>query len=289
MYHEVSDGKPYPRLFLLGISRHAGQHFGKTSDIFMRKTEQEMLRIMIDQAENKLVVVPAAVEGIVIHIGKKISRPAAVPLIVKAKSALLGRSGYLRPICSFFGDHQDTAILFMYRLVQRFDEILRLQVLVSPIDIGNPAARRPIIIQVNDFGDIGNPQTVHMTKRTPVKCTGQQIIHHFFSAKIEGQITGLRLALLGGLCVFIEGAAVCTEERLIFFGKKGGGKVQNDTNPVPVQRINDLHEMLHPSDLGGKRKKIRDGIGIRIVMFHYRHKFHGIKPILLHQMKKGLG
>ena len=91
--HHISDKGTNARELHIIVARHFIYKRAFTvNNLIVRNRKQEVFGECIEKAEGKRIVMERAVKRVERHIAKHIVHPAHIPLVVKAKSAVLCRS-----------------------------------------------------------------------------------------------------------------------------------------------------------------------------------------------------
>ena len=149
MDHQVSESHPQICKFLFLISREFGyQRSLAMVNGTMRERKYKILAVIVDHTENQITVMISAEDRIQLHIAEEITLPAIVPLIIKTESVLRNRSRYLRVSRMFLCDQHRVAALFLKYGIQLFQEVNRIQIFISAVDIGYPLTFIFAVIQI---------------------------------------------------------------------------------------------------------------------------------------------
>jgi hypothetical protein len=100
------------------------------------------------QPEQDAAVMIFTVDRIFADVIQRVMHPAHIPLIPKAETAELDRPRYLRPCGGFLrrcGGMRETGEHFGIEAPQEVD---RFEVLPSAVNIGDPAASGPAIVEI---------------------------------------------------------------------------------------------------------------------------------------------
>ena len=112
-----------------------------------------MLRIGVDHGERDLVVMPLAVDGLLVQILQRVVHPAHIPLEAESDAALVRRGGDAWIRGGLLGDHHDARVVLVRRGIGFLEEVDGFEVLAPAVDIGVPLAGLAAVVEVEHRGD----------------------------------------------------------------------------------------------------------------------------------------
>ena len=95
----------------------------------------------------------APMDGFLLEVIECVIHPSHVPLACEPESTIGGRAGDTRPGGRFFCCRDDTLMVFMHGFVELTEKLDGLQILPSPMTVGNPLVMFPAVIQVKHGGN----------------------------------------------------------------------------------------------------------------------------------------
>ena len=99
---------PHVGQLLPAVAGHLAQQRAlAVHDLVVADRQHEVLAPGVHQRERHLVVVPLAVDRLVLHVLQRVVHPAHVPLQAEAEAAQVGRPGHARPRGRLLGDGHD--------------------------------------------------------------------------------------------------------------------------------------------------------------------------------------
>ena len=100
--------------------------------------------------------------------------PAHVPLVAEAQPALIDGARHLRPGGRLLGDGDDAGMGAVGARVEGLEEGDGFQVLAAAMDVGDPLARRPAVVEVEHGGDRIDPEPVDVIAVEPEQRVGER-------------------------------------------------------------------------------------------------------------------
>ena len=158
-----------------------------------------------------------------------------------------------------------------------------LQVLIAPIEVGNPFAVILPIVQIEHGSNCVHPDSVCMVLVRPEQCVGNQEIGHAGTSVIVNQSTPMGMGTLSGVHVLIDAGAVKCGHAICIPGKMGRYPVQYNADSLTMHIIHKIHEILRSAIAAGRGVISGDLIAPGFIqgMLHHRHKLHmGISHVL---------
>jgi hypothetical protein len=169
-------------------------------------------------------------------------------------------------------------------LVEALEEGDRLQVLASTVTIRDPLSGRARVVQIEHGGDRIHSESVHVIPVEPEQRVADEEVRHFVSTVIEDQGAPLGMLSLPRVRVLVEMRAVEEGEAVGVPRKVGRDPVQDDADAVPVEAVDEVHEVLRRAvaarrgevaeDLvapGAVERVLRDGHELDVGVAHVAH------------------
>ena len=153
--------------------------------LVVRHRQHEVLVEGVDQAERQLVVMVAAVDRIVAHVGAGVVHPAHVPLQAEAQPAEVRGPRHARPGRRFLGDRQHAGVLEMGLLVQLLEERDGLDILPPAVLVGQPVAVLAAVVEVEHRGHGVHANPVHVVLVHPEQGVGGEVVADLVPAVVE--------------------------------------------------------------------------------------------------------
>ena len=123
------------------IARHlAVQGTLAVHDFVVADGQYVVFGVGVHHGEGDLVVVPLAVDGLLVQILEGVVHPAHVPLHAEADAAGGSGGGDARPCGGLLGDHHDAGVVLVRGGGGLLEEVDGLQVLASAVDVRAPMA-----------------------------------------------------------------------------------------------------------------------------------------------------
>ena len=159
----VGEQRTDPGVLLPIVARHLAKHGTlAVHNLIMADRQHIVFRIGIHHGEGDLVVVPFAVDRLLMQVLQGVVHPAHVPLEAESQAACVGRCGDARVCRGFLGDHHDARIVLVCRGVGFLEEVDGLEILAASVDVRMPLAGLAAVIQVQHGGDRVHAESVDM-------------------------------------------------------------------------------------------------------------------------------
>ena len=198
-------------------------------------------------------------------IFQKIIHPAHVPLEVKAKTAVFRIACDHRPCRGFFRNHNRTRLALMHNGIEVTEKFNRFQILIFSVLVGNPLTILLAVVEIQHGCHGVNAQTVDMVFGQPIQRIGNQEILDLVSAVVKNFGAPIRMLALLWVCILIQRLAVKVCQTVFVTRKMCRNPVQNDTDFMLMQIIDEVHKVLRRAVAGCRRIISRDLIAPRAV------------------------
>ena len=120
--------------------------------------------------------------------------------------------------------------------------------------VGNPAAGRPAVIEIEHRGDRIDAQTVDAVSVKPEQSAGEQEIRDFGAAEIVDQRVPVQMPALFGLGMLVNGGPVEAAEAVRIVGKVSRNPIQQDAKAGAVAGIDQVREIGRAAEAAGRRE-----------------------------------
>ncbi len=248
-----------------------------------------VLREGVHQGEGDVPVVELAEVGVQLDIVADVIHPAHVPLEVKAQTAVVHRLGHLGPGGGLLGHHEHVGVGGEDGGVQVLEELDGLQVLVAAVDVGQPLALLPVVVQVEHGGHRVHPQAVHVVLLQPEHGRGEEEGAHLRPAEVEHVGAPLLMLPLPGVGVLVGGGAVEVVQAEGVPREVGGDPVHDDPDARLVELVDKVFQVVRSAETagggevagtlvapGGVQGVLGDGEQLHVGKAHLLHVGHQI-------------
>ena len=135
-------------------------------------------------------------------------------------------------------------MLAMTELVEPFDEVDRLEVFVAAEDVGDPLAGLARIVEIEHRGDGVDPQAVEVVAIEPEERVAEQEVANLGPAVVEDLGAPVAMFAQPWVGMLVEMRAVEIAQAVRIVGEVGGNPVEDDAVAVPVQRVDEVGEVV---------------------------------------------
>ena len=206
--HEAEIGAQIREL-LPAVARHlAEQRALAVHHLVVAQRQHEILGEGVEQAERHLVVMVAAVHGVLAHIFQRVVHPPHVPLVAEAEPAAVDRAGHLRPGGRFLGDRGGAGMVAEDARVHLADEGDRLEVLAPAMHVRDPLAGLAAVVEVEHGGDGVDAERVDVELLQPVERVGDEEVRDLAAAEIVDQRVPVAMEAEARVLVLVKRGAV---------------------------------------------------------------------------------
>ena len=246
MRHHIAQERPIRgELFFFGLTAHLLQHGAfSVDDLVMRNGENVVLRETVEERERQLVVVERPVDGVEGDVAEHIVHPAHVPLEVESQTADVGGFGDHGPCCGFLCDHEDVRIPGECRLIQMPQEVYRLQVLVTAVNVGTPFAVLPVVVQIEHGCHCVHPESVQMEVLQPAAGAGDQERAYLAFAVVKYSGSPALVFHFQRIGIFIAVCAIEFAQPHGVFREVCRNPVQDDADACLVEQVDHFPEVV---------------------------------------------
>ena len=207
--------------------------------LVMRQRQHEVLAEGVHQAEGHLVVVPAPVQRVFLHVAQGVVHPAHVPLEVEAQAAGIRGRGHAREGRGLLGHGEAAGALHTHHLVHALEQGNGLQVLAPAVYVGHPLTVVARVVAVEHGGHRVHAQAVHTLALQPVQRAAHQEVAHLVAAEVVDEGVPVVVEAFARVGVLVQRRAVELRQAV-----RVGGKVRR--HPVhqhaQAPRVAGLHE-----------------------------------------------
>ena len=225
-------------LLLLCLPRHPGKQgrmpFGKHR---LGKRKDIVFAVLVQHGVSELAVMPGAFLRAERNIIQEALGPAKIPAVVKAQAVIPHVSRGHRPFGGAVRDQHHIRECFPEGLRQLPDKIHSFQILPAAVHV---------VISVSEIQNgrhVHDAEAVDMVSLRPEQKACREEIVHLRAAEAEHR--GISAA--GRL---IELCPVKFRQAEAVLREPCPGPVQDHTDPLPVQKINERHKLLRRSEAG---------------------------------------
>ncbi len=261
---------------LPGVARHLGEQGAfAVNNLVVRKWKHKVLVIGIHQRERDIGLLVAAIDRVQFHVCEHIVHPAHVPLKTEAESTYICWARDERPGGRFFRDGERTGLLGIGCLIKLAQEAYSLQVFAATETIGNPFTGLARVVQVEHGGHRIDTQSIDMVLAQPENGAGNQEIAHLAPSIIKDVGAPFLMLALARIGVFVEMGAIEVAQAMQIFRKVARNPVEDDTDAISVEIIDEVLEVLWRTVAAGGCKVACHLIapGGIIGIFGNRHQF----------------
>ena len=216
-------------------------------DLVVRERQDEVLVPGVDHRERQLVVVEAAVHGLLREVLERVVHPAHVPLEAEAETAEIGRPRDARPGGRLLRDRHHARLAAVDDLVQLAQEGDGLQVLAAAVDVRHPLAVLARVVEVEHRGDGVDAEAVGVVLAQPVERVREQEVAHLVAAEVEDQRAPVGMRAAARILVLVERRPVEARERELVAREVRGHPVEDDADPGLVERVHERPEVIRLS------------------------------------------
>src|SRR6478736_2459486 len=178
-------------------------------DFVVAQDKNKVFMESVDHRKGRFPLVEPAVDWLAAHIEQKVVHPVHIPFKAEPEAAEIGRTRNTRPGGGFLCDGHDPWKPRIAHFVKALDELNRLQIFASAMDVWHPFAWLARVVQVEHRRHRVDPKTVDVEFVEPVKAVRDKKIAHFVSAVIEDQRTPITVLTLAGISMLVK---VCSVE-----------------------------------------------------------------------------
>ena len=234
--------------FAVVIAVHLLQDGGLAVDVLVVREGQDIVLVVkIHHGEGQLALVLGALLRSLFEVVQGIVHPAQVPLVVKAQTAVLHRSGDLGIVGAVLRNEHGGGMTLLEAGVHGFEEFQRAAV--------DAPGRVPL--PVDQAADCIHPQAVGVEVPQPVVGAGLHKAADLSPGVHEVAAAPLTLPhRVGG--VLVQRGAVKTAQAVGVHRKVHRHKVQDDAHPRPVAGVDEAAETLRRTVAAGGGVKARD-------------------------------
>ena len=242
--HEAVIGAQVGEL-LPAIARHlADQRALAVDHLVMGERQDEVLAEGVDQAEGQLVVMVLAIDRVLADVAQRVVHPAHVPFVAEAEAAEIGRQRHARPGGQFLGHRRRALGLGVGELVEAPQERDRVEVLVAAVDVGDPLARLPRVVEVEHRGDRIDAQAVDVVVPEPEQGVGQQEVRDLAPPVVVDQGVPVAMEAEARIGVLVEMGAVELAEAVRVGREMARHPIEQEADPALVAAVDEARELL---------------------------------------------
>src|SRR5271166_5656707 len=219
-------------------------------------------------------MMPAAMDGIELHISKRVMHEAHVPLEAEAEAAGTGRGRNAGPRRRLFGEGHGSRVDSIDEFVEALEKSRRVAVVVGSVGIWEPLPGLARIIEVEHRGDGVDAQSIDVIAIEPEEGVCDQESRHFAPAEIIDRRVPIRMKSAARVSVLVQGLAVEQRKAMHVGWKMRWNPVENDGKPGGVGFVDEARKSGWIAESPGRRKQpdrlIAPGFVER--MFRDRHQ-----------------
>ena len=260
---------------LPGVARHlAPQRALAVHALVVRQGQDEVLLELVDAAEGQLAVVVRAVDRIARHVLQGVVHPAHVPLVAEAEAADVGRPRHHRPRGRLLGVGLDPGVVAVGHLVERAEQLDRLEVLAPAVLVRDPLALAAAVVEVEHRRDPVDPEAVGVELLEPQRRARQEEALHLVAAVVEDRAGPVGVDALARVAVLVEVGAVELVGPVGVAREVRRHPVEDDPDAALVEDVDQVHQVLGPAHPRGRGEEAGDLVAPRAVerVLHHRHQ-----------------
>ena len=150
-------------------------------------------------------------------------------------------------------------MLFVGLLIEAAEEVDGVEVLASAEFVGNPFAFLARVVEIEHGGDGVHAQAVDVVFVEPEHGARHEEAAHLGAAVVEDVRFPVGMESLARVGVFIKVCAVEVSESVRVGGEVRGHPVENHSDAVLVQVVDQVHEILRRA-VAGSRREVSGGL-----------------------------
>ncbi len=167
-----------------------------------------MLGIRVDHRERDFVVVPFAVDRLLVEILQGVVHPAHVPFQAESQASGVGGRGDAGVCGGFLGDHHDAGVVLVCGGVGLFEEVDGLKVLAAAVDVWVPLAGLAAVVEVQHRGYRVHAQRVDVVFVEPEAGVRHEEVADLVAAEIEYVGAPVRVLSAGRIRILVQRGSV---------------------------------------------------------------------------------
>ena len=177
--------------------------------------------------------------------------PPHVPLQSETEAPEIGGPRHAGPRCRLLCDGDDAGRSLVDGGVHLLQEADGIEILATAVLIRSPFAGLAGVVEVEHRGHGVDAQAVDVELLDPVHGVGHQEVAHLGAPEVEdvGAPVGMLATL--GVWVLVEGGAVESAEGPGVLGEVSGHPVDDDADTRPVQRVDEVAELVGGAESRG--------------------------------------
>ena len=257
----------------------------------MRDRQHEIFGEGVHQREGDVLMVILAEPRVKLEIVAHIVHPAHVPLEVEAKPSDLGRICHKRPRGRLLRHHQHARVDGKRHRVERAQKVDGLEIFFAAVAVSRPFAVAASVIEIQHRRHRVHAQPVHMILAQPKRRGGEKKAPYLAFAIVEyARAPAVMLALLR-FGVLVKIGSVKFAQSMLVLAKVRRHPVENDGDPLLMQPVHKIHEIMRRTVARGRRKVAGALIAPRIVqrILRDRHQLHAVVAQFGHIRRKLVG
>ena len=213
-------------------------------DLVVRQRQDEVLGERVDERERQLVVVPAAVDRLVLEVRERVVHPAHVPLEAEAEPAEVRRARDARPRRRLLGRRDHARLAAVDDLVVLLEEADGVEVLVAAVLVRHPLALLARVVEVEHRGDGVDADAVGVVLAQPVQGVGEQEVAHLVAAVVEDERAPVGVRAAARVVVLVQRRPVEAREREVVAREVRRHPVEDHAEARLVEPVDERAELV---------------------------------------------
>ena len=258
------------------------QGFFAVHHLVVRNGKHVVLVKGIHNGKIHFAVVIGAPQGIFLYVGKGIVHPPHVPFVREAETVVF-KSRDLHDGGGFLGNGHHVGVICGKVAVHFLEERNRLKVAVVAVLIGNPFARRFVVIEIEHCRHSIYAKRVDVVFLEPINGVGNEKALYLLAAKVKATRAPPLVLLAVKALVFVKRLSIKFVKTVCILCKVRGDPVKDNADACLVHGIYKRHKILRTAVARRGRVIAADLIPPRAIIgiFADGHQFHVRVPHLL--------
>ena len=178
------------------------------------------------------------------EVAQRVVHPAHVPLEPEPQTAQIGRTRDPGPRRRLLGEGLDVGVVGVDPHVQLAQEAHGVEVLPTPVGVGDPLTGPSGVVEVEHRGHGVDPQAIGVVGGQPVVGRRGQEAPDLVAAVVEDQAVPVGVEAQPGVGVLVEVGPVEVGQRELVGREVRGHPVQDDPDAGLVELVDQRHQLL---------------------------------------------
>ena len=226
------------------VARHLVEHRAlQVHHLVVGEGEDEVFVEGVQQGEGELAEMVFPVDRVLLDEGEHVVHPPHVPFQGEPEPAEVRRPRHGRPGGRLLRDRDRAGVPLVDQFVHPLEKGDRLEVLVPPVDVRDPLARLPGVVEVEHRRHGVHPQAVDVVLVQPEEGVRQEEVRHLPASVVEDERSPVPLLPPPRVGVLVEVGPVEPRQPVGVAGKVGRHPVEDHADPLAVAPVDELHEL----------------------------------------------